>query len=90
MGEGWFGGGFLASGLAVGFHLRLALKRKPAKLVACLALASLATLGLGARCARAATYTESVVYSFCGQGGSDCTDGFDPVGGVIQASDGNF
>ncbi len=88
MSEGWFGGGCLASGLAVGLHLRLALKRKPVKLVACLALAALATLGLGARCARAATYTESVLYSFCSLG--DCTDGSDPVGGVIQGSDGNF
>ncbi len=88
MSEGWFGGGFLASGLAVGLHLRLALKRKPAKLVACFALALIPTLGLGTRCARAATYTESVLYSFCSLG--DCTDGSDPVGNVIQGSDGNF
>jgi len=40
--------------------------------------------------ADAQTATESVVYSFCSQGGSKCTDGSGPTTGLIQASDGNF
>jgi len=38
----------------------------------------------------AQTYTDTTLYSFCGQGGADCTDGSVPWAGLIQASDGNF
>jgi len=36
------------------------------------------------------TWTETVLYSFCSQGGSNCTDGADPVAALIQDSNGNF
>ncbi|MGB6472140.1 MAG: choice-of-anchor tandem repeat GloVer-containing protein, partial [Candidatus Acidiferrales bacterium] len=32
----------------------------------------------------------TTLYSFCSQGGTDCTDGEYPYGGLIQGSDGNF
>jgi uncharacterized repeat protein (TIGR03803 family) len=32
----------------------------------------------------------TTLYNFCSQGGSSCTDGFQPEGTLIQASDGNF
>jgi uncharacterized repeat protein (TIGR03803 family) len=32
----------------------------------------------------------TTVYSFCSQGGSACTDGYFPLAGLIQATDGNF
>jgi len=38
----------------------------------------------------AQTYSESVVHSFCSQGGSACTDGEQPLGGLTQAADGNY
>jgi len=34
--------------------------------------------------------SETVLYSFCSQGGSSCTDGDTPYGGITQGSDGNF
>jgi len=36
------------------------------------------------------TGTLTTLYSFCAQGGADCTDGAQPVAGVIEGSDGNF
>jgi len=36
------------------------------------------------------TYTESVLYSFCGHGGTNCTDGAYPAASLIQGTDGNF
>ncbi len=35
-------------------------------------------------------YTETVLYSFCSQGGTECTDGAEPVAGVIQDASGNL
>ena len=35
-------------------------------------------------------YTETVLYSFCSQGGSNCTDGAVPMAGVIQDASGNL
>ncbi len=35
-------------------------------------------------------YTETVLYSFCSQGGTQCTDGAVPVAGVIQDASGNL
>jgi uncharacterized repeat protein (TIGR03803 family) len=32
----------------------------------------------------------TTLYSFCSQGGGDCTDGFGPVAVLVQATDGNF
>ncbi len=32
----------------------------------------------------------TTLHSFCSQGGSECTDGLAPVGGLVQGSDGNF
>jgi len=34
--------------------------------------------------------TLTTLYSFCAQGGADCTDGAQPDSGVIEGSDGNF
>jgi uncharacterized repeat protein (TIGR03803 family) len=34
--------------------------------------------------------TLTTLYSFCSQGGIDCTDGDSPDGGLVQATDGNF
>lgn len=34
--------------------------------------------------------TLTTLYSFCSQGGSDCTDGGEPFAGLIQATDGTF
>ncbi|HEY6291972.1 MAG TPA: choice-of-anchor tandem repeat GloVer-containing protein [Terriglobia bacterium] len=34
--------------------------------------------------------TLTVLYTFCSQGGSGCTDGANPIAGLIQATDGNF
>jgi uncharacterized repeat protein (TIGR03803 family) len=34
--------------------------------------------------------TLTTLYNFCSQGGSDCTDGREPIGGLVQATDGNF
>lgn len=36
------------------------------------------------------TGTLTTLYSFCAQGGSQCTDGGGPVAGLVQATDGNF
>ncbi len=54
------------------------------------AIAWLATLGIVTPSANAATYTESALYSFCSQGGTNCTDGALPAASMIQAHDGNF
>ena len=35
-------------------------------------------------------WSESVLYSFCSQGGTDCTDGAYPEGGLIQDASGNL
>ena len=32
----------------------------------------------------------TTLYNFCSQGGGDCTDGREPVGGLVQGIDGNF
>jgi uncharacterized protein (TIGR03437 family) len=32
----------------------------------------------------------STLYSFCTQGGANCTDGFDPQANLVEGSDGNF
>ena len=49
---------------------------------------------LGSGCGSVFRITQSgtltTVYSFCSQGGTSCTDGAYPVGGLIQATDGNF
>src|ERR1039458_4744833 len=89
MSESRFEGGFLAF-LAARIRVRLALKRKSAKLLAFLVLTSLAMLAVGSPSARAATYAESVLYSFCSQGGNNCTDGAAPAATMVQAHDGNF
>jgi uncharacterized repeat protein (TIGR03803 family) len=34
--------------------------------------------------------TLTTLYSFCSQGGIDCTDGDSPDGGLVRATDGNF
>ncbi len=34
--------------------------------------------------------TLSTLYSFCTRGGANCTDGFAPLGNLIEGSDGNF
>jgi len=34
--------------------------------------------------------TLTTLYSFCSQGGYECTDGADPAAGLVQATDGNF
>ncbi len=39
--------------------------------------------------AQTQTYTESVLYSFCSEGGSSCTDGVAPTG-IVQGTDGNL
>jgi len=36
------------------------------------------------------SYTETVLYNFCSQGGTQCTDGAVPVAGVIQDASGNL
>jgi uncharacterized repeat protein (TIGR03803 family) len=35
-------------------------------------------------------YTQTVLYSFCSQGGTQCTDGAIPVAGVVQDASGNL
>jgi uncharacterized repeat protein (TIGR03803 family) len=35
-------------------------------------------------------YSESVLYNFCSQGGTSCTDGANPVAGLIEDASGNF
>jgi uncharacterized repeat protein (TIGR03803 family) len=37
-----------------------------------------------------ASYTYSVLYSFCSEGGASCTDGTEPVAGLIEDSSGNL
>jgi len=49
-----------------------------------------AWLFVAQRSVSAQSYTESVIYNFCSQGGSNCTDGSQPSTSLIQASDGNF
>ncbi len=36
------------------------------------------------------SYTESVLYNFCSQGGTSCTDGANPVAGLIEDASGNL
>ncbi len=36
------------------------------------------------------SYTESVLYNFCSQGGTNCTDGANPVAGLIEDASGNL
>ena len=50
---------------------------------------ALLALFVASRPAHAQGITETVLYSFCSQGGSSCTDGNDPLG-VVQGTDGNF
>src|SRR3984893_3496796 len=38
----------------------------------------------------AASFTERVLYNFCSQGGSSCTDGYNPVAGVLMDGVGNL
>jgi uncharacterized repeat protein (TIGR03803 family) len=35
-------------------------------------------------------YTESVLYNFCSQGGNNCTDGANPLAGLIEDASGNL
>ncbi len=46
--------------------------------------------GVGAGYADATTFADSVLYSFCSQGGAQCIDGALPFAGMVQAHDGNF
>lgn len=41
-------------------------------------------------CSLQAQSVETVLYSFCSEGGSGCTDGEAPTAGLIQGTDGNF
>ena len=36
------------------------------------------------------SYSETVLYSFCAQGGTSCTDGANPLAGLIEDASGNF
>ena len=36
------------------------------------------------------SYSESVLYNFCSQGGTNCTDGANPVAGLIKDASGNL
>ncbi len=61
-----------------------------------------ATGGTGSGCPQAATVgcgtlfkmtpagALTTLYNFCSQGGSNCTDGFDPIAALTAGSDGNF
>ena len=61
-----------------------------AKLLAFLALISLVSLAIAPASGDATTFTESVLYSFCSQGATNCTDGSLPFASMVQAHDGNF
>jgi uncharacterized repeat protein (TIGR03803 family) len=59
--------------------------RRAASLGAALALAATVVLALTTHSAQAA---ETPLYSFCAQ--SSCTDGQNPIAGLVQGTDGNF
>ena len=61
-----------------------------AKLVAFMAPMLLMSLAIAPASARASTFTESVLYSFCSQGAANCTDGSLPFASMVLAHDGNF
>lgn len=44
----------------------------------------------GATRSSAQTFSENVLYNFCSQGGSGCTDGYLSTSGLVQGSDGNY
>src|ERR1700722_9076024 len=63
--------------------------RKIAAFQACATLLAAAAF-VSAPVVHAQSNTETVLYSFCSQGGSNCTDGEDVQAGLVEGTDGNF
>ncbi len=61
------------------------MRRALCPLVVIVCLTALGTPG-----SQAQTVTATTLYSFCNQGGVNCTDGDTPNTGMIAASDGNY
>jgi uncharacterized repeat protein (TIGR03803 family) len=84
MRTGRFNRSFLSQSLVSRLH------EDSAKLFVSLVLTLIVSMAIAVPSARATTYSESVLYSFCSQGGTNCTDGSLPFARLIQAHDGNF